>query len=133
MDIAFNAHKQTLDVLLGQYKSFHNIVENTPEFNLTYDLSTDDTDLYTRSIYRHPRSLHGAIGCVTEAAELLDAHKKMIFGKNKPLSEGNIKEECGDLFFYLFLVMDAHGITLKDVIADNVVKLANRYIEKFNV
>ena len=29
--------------------------------------------------------------------------------------------------------MKAHGFTLRDILKDNVVKLANRYIDKFEV
>ena len=77
------------------------------------------------------RGLHAAIGLCTESAELLDAFKKELYGKNKPLRPENIREECGDVLFYLQLMMDAFGFTLRDILKDNVVKLANRYIDKF--
>ena len=130
MQIAHEAHTTPIERLLEQYKSFHNIVENTPGFDLTYDNHGDEFEEVT---YPHPRSLHGAMGLATEAIELLDMHKKMIFGKRKVMAQSHVREECGDAFFYLFLILDAHGITLHDIIADNVAKLANRYIENFAV
>lgn len=120
IDIAHNADNLTLTELLSAYATFHSIVENTP-------LHIPDKEAQWQ------RGLHAAIGLSTEAAELLDAHKKELYGKNRPVRPDNIREECGDVYFYLHLIMDAYGITLKDVVRDNVVKLANRYIEKFDV
>lgn len=133
--IAYDADTMTLEELLVAYEKFHTIVENTP--NWMPGVTCPDTAQPLGTNPGKPeafqRSLHGAIGLCTEAAEVLDAHKKELYGKNKPLRAEHMREECGDLFFYLLLVMRAHGITFRDVIKDNVHKLANRYIEKFNV
>ncbi len=119
VDIAYNAENMTLEELLKAYAEFHDIVENTPAH---MDIAV--------TAYHQQRALHGAIGLCTESAEILDAFKKQLYGKNKPLRPDNIREECGDVFFYLHLVMKAFGISLHDIIKDNVVKLANRYIDK---
>ncbi len=130
VDIAYNAENMSLAELVLAYGKFHNIVENTPNWMG----EGGDTEL-TRYGKTMPfqMSLHGAIGLSTEAAELLDAHKKELYGKNKLMRSDNIREECGDVFFYLHLIMKAHGFTLRDILKDNVVKLANRYIDKFEV
>lgn len=120
MDIAHRVSDMTLDELIVAYGNFHAEVENTPD--------------HVRHKYQGwQRGLHAAIGLSTEAAEILDAHKKELYGKQRPLSSANIREECGDVMFYLHLLMDAYGFTLRDIIADNVSKLANRYIDKFDV
>jgi NTP pyrophosphatase (non-canonical NTP hydrolase) len=119
VDIAYTAKDMPLEQLLTSYKRFHSIVENTHNY-------------MPGMAYTWQRALHGSIGLCTESAELLDAFKKELYGKNRPVRPDNIREECGDVFFYLFLVMDACGLDLRAILADNVVKLANRYIERFD-
>ena len=140
VDIAYNAKNMSLEQLLEAYGKFHSIVENTPNWfadwsdfaDVQASIISPDTSIKGKPM-QWQRALHGAIGLVTESAEIIDAFKKELYGKNKPLRPDNIKEECGDVFFYLFLVMSAMGIDLRTIIQDNVVKLANRYIERFDV
>ncbi|CAB4150378.1 NTP-PPase_u4 domain containing protein [uncultured Caudovirales phage] len=137
VSIAYDANNMTLARLLDAYGKFHDIVENTPNWLCGPVTEAEHTfhinDVEFGKPHNWQQSLHGSIGLCTEAAELLDAHKKELYGKNKPLRPDNIREECGDVFFYLHLVMKAHGFTLHDILKDNVVKLANRYIDKFEV
>lgn len=127
MDTAHRVSDMTLDELIVAYGKFHKEVENTPAHFSGYEIADANKS------HDWQRGLHAAIGLSTEAAEILDAHKKELYGKQRPLSPANIREECGDMMFYLHLLMDAYGFTLRDIIADNVSKLANRYIEKFDV
>jgi len=70
--------------------------------------------------------LHMAIGISGEAGELLDAVKKaVIYRKN--LDVANVKEECGDLLFYITGILDSIGMDLDQVIAENMEKLSKRY------
>lgn len=128
MDIAHDAANMSLEELLEAYGKFNKIVTNTP-----ITIFSDQPPGNVRYTVDFTEGLHGAIGLVTEATEILDAYKKDMFGKRRPLRPENIKEECGDILFYLTVVMRAYDISLKDIIKDNVVKLANRYIEKFEV
>lgn len=131
MDIAHRVSDMTLDELIVAYGKFHAQVENTPNH---FPKVLDDSLVRSEGKATNwQRGLHAAIGLSTEAAEILDAHKKELYGKQRPLSPANIREECGDVMFYLHLLMDAYGFTLRDIIADNVSKLANRYIDKFDV
>ena len=131
MDIAHRASDMALDELIVAYGKFHAEVENTPNH---FPKVLDDSLVRSEGkAINWQRGLHAAIGLSTEAAEILDAHKKELYGKQRPLSPANIREECGDVMFYLHLLMDAYSFTLRDIIADNVSKLANRYIEKFDV
>lgn len=77
------------------------------------------------------RLLHGAIGCCTEAGELLDAVKKALF-YNRRMDETNLKEEVGDLLWYIALVIDSQGWTFEDVMDRNIQKLRIRYPEQFS-
>lgn len=138
MDIAHRVSDMTLDELIVAYGKFHKEVENTPHHFGGYVLPgqsvlNPEGVIHEGKTHNWQRGLHAAIGLSTEAAEILDAHKKELYGKQRPLSSANIREECGDVMFYLHLLMDAYGFTLRDIIADNVSKLANRYIDKFDV
>lgn len=76
------------------------------------------------------RLLHGSIGLATEAGELQDAVKRdLIYGQ--PLDRVNVIEECGDVLWYLVLILTAVGSTLEEAKARNIAKLRKRYPEKF--
>lgn len=76
------------------------------------------------------RLQHGAIGCATESAELLDAVKKHIF-YGKELDAANIKEEVGDLLWYVAIICDVFDFDMQNILDINIAKLAARYPEKF--
>ena len=57
---------------------------------------------------------------------MLDAIKKATIYR-KPLDVANVREECGDLLFYITGLLDSLGIELDSVIAENVGKLSLRY------
>lgn len=140
MDIAFQADSMSLEQLLEAYGKFQEIVTNTPiviQAGLDHDdhPHTDYDEFVKEQVYTDPftEGLHAAIGLSTEAAEILDAYKKDMFGKRKPISRDNMIEEAGDVFFYLNNHMRAWNITFHDILKDNVKKLANRYIDKLGV
>ena len=70
--------------------------------------------------------LHMAIGISGEAGELLDAIKKATIYR-KPLDIANVREECGDILFYVTGILDSIGVSLDQVIAENMDKLSLRY------
>jgi NTP pyrophosphatase (non-canonical NTP hydrolase) len=73
---------------------------------------------------------HALLGLTSETGELADAIKKhTIYGKE--LDKANIKEELGDLAWYLALAATALNVSLDEVFADNIMKLAKRYPEKY--
>ena len=72
------------------------------------------------------RLLHGGIGIASEAGELLDAIKAFIY-YGKDLNELNIKEELGDLFWFIALVCDSIGLTFEEIQEANIAKLHARY------
>ena len=76
--------------------------------------------------------LHGAIGVATESGELLDAIKKHIF-YGKPLDLVNLREEIGDVMWYLAILCRATGTNMSDVASVNIEKLRLRYPDKFDV
>jgi len=69
---------------------------------------------------------HAAMGIAGEAGELLDAVKKhLVYGKQ--LDVANIREELGDLRFYIEAMQNILGIDSQDILQGNVNKLDTRY------
>jgi NTP pyrophosphatase (non-canonical NTP hydrolase) len=77
------------------------------------------------------RQLHGVLGVSSESGELSDALKRHVF-YGKPLDETNIKEEVGDVLWYLALLASSIGTTLEECAELNIAKLKARYGEKFS-
>ncbi len=77
-----------------------------------------------------PRIEHGAMGAVTEAAELMDIVKKCkIYGKD--FDKLHMIEEMGDLMWYLAILCDDLGVTFEEVWKKNIKKLRARYPDKY--
>lgn len=76
------------------------------------------------------RILHAIIGLSTESGELLDQMKKHIY-YGKDIDYINLKEEAGDVFWYLAILADALQIDFSQIMATNIAKLSKRYGEKF--
>jgi NTP pyrophosphatase (non-canonical NTP hydrolase) len=76
------------------------------------------------------RLIHYAFGLGTEAGELQDAVKKYV-AYGKALDKTNIKEEIGDLLWYIARICTLHGWDLQEVMDLNINKLRSRYPEKF--
>jgi NTP pyrophosphatase (non-canonical NTP hydrolase) len=91
-----------------------------------------DFDLIAQRLAHHRtiRLLHGAFG-LTEHAELLDMLKKHIF-YGKPIDVVNLKEECGDILWYLAIIFDEMGWTFNEVGSFVISKLQQRYPDKFD-
>src|ERR1700721_4668157 len=74
--------------------------------------------------------IHAKLGIDSESGELADAIKKwLIYGKE--LDRENIKEECGDILWYISLMLRACKFTMEDCMVENIEKLKKRYPEKF--
>ena len=70
--------------------------------------------------------LHMGVGAAGEAAELLDAIKKHVIYQ-KPLDVENVKEELGDLLFYMSNLMQSVGLSFEEILQHNIDKLSVRY------
>jgi NTP pyrophosphatase (non-canonical NTP hydrolase) len=74
--------------------------------------------------------MHMVLGIASETGELVDAYKKM-FAYGKALDLVNVKEEIGDLFWYMFNLMRILDLDFEDVLEVNANKLRARYGEEF--
>jgi len=74
--------------------------------------------------------LHMVLGMQTESAEIADVYKKHIaYGKDLDLV--NVKEEIGDLIWYIANLCTLKGWDLEDIMQTNIDKLKVRFPEKF--
>lgn len=76
------------------------------------------------------RLLHAAMGLCTEAGEFMDALKRHLF-YGKALDEVNLKEELGDILWYVAIAMDALDTTFPEEMERNINKLRARFPDKF--
>ncbi len=79
---------------------------------------------------RNVRLFHGMTGLVTEVGELATLLKKHVF-YGQGLDPLKIKDELGDILWYVALTCDAAGLNLSDVMAANIAKLKVRFPDKF--
>lgn len=76
--------------------------------------------------------LHGIIGIATESVELVEALYKNKWG-GKEIDTVNLKEEVGDLMFYLaILFRNNPEWNLEEILKRNVEKLDERYGKTFS-
>lgn len=76
------------------------------------------------------RLLHAAMGMCTETGEFMDMLKKHIL-YGKAIDKVNLKEELGDLEWYVALAIDELKTTFGYIFETNIEKLRARYPNKF--
>ncbi len=90
--------------------------------------------LVTESVQECPRMpmrvAHGVLGCVTESGELADVLKRHLY-YGQHLDTLNIREELGDLSWYISIVLDSIGSSWEEIWGMNIAKLQGRYPDKF--
>ncbi|NLK24809.1 MAG: nucleoside triphosphate pyrophosphohydrolase family protein [Clostridiales bacterium] len=70
-------------------------------------------------------------GLVGETGEVIDILKKYLY-QNHPLDKEHLKEELGDVCWYLCNLATITGIDMNDVLNNNIKKLMKRYPEGFS-
>lgn len=72
----------------------------------------------------------GSLGLLTEGGEAMDHIKKFMYhGKN--IDRPALIKELGDHLWYLTLILDTLEISWTEVMATNILKLTERYPEKY--
>lgn len=74
--------------------------------------------------------LHATMGISTEAGELLDVMKKYL-AYGRIIDRVNLAEECGDVLWYVAIILRELGLSFEDVMDMNINKLEKRFPEKF--
>jgi NTP pyrophosphatase (non-canonical NTP hydrolase) len=75
-------------------------------------------------------NLHMVLGMITEIGELADVFKKNLAYK-KDIDWVNVKEELGDLVWYITQFCNINDLSLEDVMETNSNKLHTRYPDRF--
>lgn len=89
---------------------------NNPKVVVGYDKWEDFSAKCIRTestSFHNDRILHGIIGVVTELGEAIDALKKSLY-YGKELDIVNLKEEIGDILWYLSILTDALDIKISN-------------------
>ena len=114
-------------VPLAQRNAEQNLEDLLTDFNkMTLALAKDGADIKRELTPEQASLLHMGCGVSTEANELLDAIKKHTIYQ-KPLDVENVKEELGDLLFYMSNLMQSVGLSFEEVLQHNIDKLSVRY------
>lgn len=79
---------------------------------------------------RQLRLLHSIMGMGGEIGETIDAVKKHIL-YNSELDVENLKEECGDILWYMSLMLTEICSSFEEVMQMNIDKLSKRYPKGF--
>ena len=74
---------------------------------------------------KEPSLLHLLTGLSAECGEVSSLFQKAIY-KRKPLSTEKLKEELGDVIFYVTAIAEKHNMTLEDLLNGNIEKLTRR-------
>ena len=98
-----------------------------------------DIETYRQDVIRTVRAdltarerlLLGALGLAGEAGEVADSLKKMLF-HGHPLDEQAVRDELGDVMWYVIFLCETLGFTLEDVLVGNVEKRRKRYPDGFS-
>lgn len=77
------------------------------------------------------RKMHAISGLVTESAEMMDNLKKHIY-YGKEIDILNLKEEIGDVLWYIALLCNDLNVNMIDMMKANIQKLKTRYPNKFS-
>lgn len=72
-----------------------------------------------------------ALGLAGETGEVVDQVKKHLYQCHE-IDLTHLKDELGDVFWYLMLALDACGFSLVEVMSCNVEKLRRRYPDGFD-
>ena len=98
------------------------------------------TDHFTKDVIRtvnktlepNEHLTNAALGLTGEAGEVAEIVKKAMF-QGHSLNRDKIAEELGDVMFYVAYMADTIGMTLDQIMSQNVAKRRNRYPDGFSV
>jgi len=73
---------------------------------------------------------YNVIGLCGEAGEVAEWTKKNVYRGDTRFTPAMLKSELGDVLHYLTRIALAHGFTLEEVMAENVLKITERQSAK---
>lgn len=75
--------------------------------------------------------IHASLGLSGEVGETVDIIKKHIIF-DKPLDEEKLKNELGDVFYYLNIFLTVLNCSFEDIMETNAIKLRKRFPDGFS-
>jgi NTP pyrophosphatase (non-canonical NTP hydrolase) len=96
-----------------------------------YIFHTGNTDAPLNFDFDAANPMHYALGLVTEAGEIADIFKKH-FAYDKPVDPQHVKEEIGDLMWYIARMCEWYNFDLENIMFENIAKLKKRFPDKFD-
>lgn len=102
--------------------------------NKTYLELSDRTCKHVDGLAMDAKSydlMHATLGIAGESGEIVDAVKKsVIYGKE--LDVVNMREEIGDIMWYIALACRTLDFDLGEILDENIAKLKMRYPDKYS-
>jgi len=112
---------------LTTHNTEQNLEDLLTDFNkMTLALAKDGEDILKNLTPEQANMWHMATGIGGEAGEIEDVIKKHVIYQ-KPLDVENVKEELGDLLFYMSNLMQSVSLSFEEVLQHNIDKLSVRY------
>jgi len=124
--------KKRLEKMLKMWEEAHPTPSNKEEVPSEFEANVHrlfKRELKPMTQTQHELA-HATIGIATESGELLDALKKH-WVYEQDLDADNIKEEIGDLLFYLQALCATVNTSMQECMDLNVAKLKKRYPEGY--
>jgi NTP pyrophosphatase (non-canonical NTP hydrolase) len=78
---------------------------------------------------KHEELVCWGLGVAGEAGDLAGCIKKLVYHYNDQMQ--GIRENCGDVLWYLAMICNVMNWNLEDIIKENVEKLSKRYPHGF--
>ncbi|WP_045744633.1 nucleoside triphosphate pyrophosphohydrolase family protein [Actinoplanes rectilineatus] len=78
---------------------------------------------------KHNEVFHLLLGLVGETGEIAEKAKKIVRDRGSDFTRwdtGDLTKELGDALWYLAVLADHFGLSLEDIAAQNIAKLADR-------
>lgn len=99
---------------------------NYQEWAITKDRTYTDLAERLAADHGQMRLMHAVMGLAGEVGEVTDAVKKSVL-YNKTLDVENVKEEAGDILWYMSLLLDQIGSSFEEIMQMNHDKLELRF------
>lgn len=96
-----------------------------------YQKEASRTDAPLNRDYDKLHAVHMVMGMTTEVGELVDVFKKDL-AYNKPVDWVNVKEEIGDLMWYVANFCTINNFDIEEILQTNIDKLRARYPDRFD-
>jgi NTP pyrophosphatase (non-canonical NTP hydrolase) len=130
IDYKYNFEKTKSYVTIDIADPF--VCVNHNEYSLNqYIEDANKTNAPLNNSYQDMTSIHMLMGMMTEVGELIDVYKKnLAYGKDIDIT--NVKEEIGDLMWYIAGFCKYNNFDLTEILQTNIKKLKQRYPDKFD-